>query len=170
MIDNPEYEAQADVYKLPPLKFVGFELWQARARSRLSSGAVHTHRHFQSLACSSFDGHRPAHVMPARSRHGPQTGARRRAQASCKAPSTQAWCPGSDAPPVRAQVKSGSIFDNVLVTDDARYAEDFAAATWGKSKDAETTMFGAITVKKAEAAEAEAKRKAVRFQKGMRLG
>jgi hypothetical protein len=35
MIDNPEYEAQADVYKLPPLKFVGFELWQARARSRL---------------------------------------------------------------------------------------------------------------------------------------
>jgi hypothetical protein len=90
-------------------------------------------------------------------------------QAAERCPPRQG-CPGSDAPPARAQVKSGSIFDNVLVTDDARYAEDFAAATWGKSKDAETTMFGAITVKKAEAAEAEAKRKAVRFQKGMRLG
>ncbi len=32
MIANPEYEPQADVYKLPPLKFVGFELWQARAQ------------------------------------------------------------------------------------------------------------------------------------------
>ena len=30
MIDNPEYEQIPDVYKLPPLKFVGFELWQAR--------------------------------------------------------------------------------------------------------------------------------------------
>ena len=30
MIDNPEYEHIPDVYKLPPLKFVGFELWQAR--------------------------------------------------------------------------------------------------------------------------------------------
>lgn len=30
LIDNPEYEHIPDVYKLPPLKFVGFELWQAR--------------------------------------------------------------------------------------------------------------------------------------------
>lgn len=30
MIANREYAPQADVYKLPPLKFVGFELWQAR--------------------------------------------------------------------------------------------------------------------------------------------
>lgn len=30
LTDNPEYEHIPDVYKLPPLKFVGFELWQAR--------------------------------------------------------------------------------------------------------------------------------------------
>ncbi len=100
--------------------------------------------------------------MPARGTHGSRTSARRRTQASCQTLSNQTWVPGSDVRFVRPQVKSGSIFDNVLVTDDAHYAEEFAAATWGKSKDAETTMFGAITVKKAEAAEAEAKRKAVR--------
>jgi calreticulin len=38
------------------------------------------------------------------------------------------------------QVKSGSIFDNVLVTDDEKYAEEFAEKTWGKSKDAEKKM------------------------------
>jgi len=38
------------------------------------------------------------------------------------------------------QVKSGSIFDNVLVTDDAKYAEEFAEKTWGASKDGEKKM------------------------------
>ncbi|KAK9831943.1 hypothetical protein WJX81_001639 [Elliptochloris bilobata] len=82
MIDNPEYEHIPNVYKLPLLKFVGFELWQ---------------------------------------------------------------------------VKSGTIFDNVLVTDDAHYAEAFANATWGASKEKEMEMFNAIAKKKAD--EAEAKRK-----------
>lgn len=38
------------------------------------------------------------------------------------------------------QVKSGSIFDNVLVTDDEKYAEQLADETWGKSKDEEKKM------------------------------
>jgi len=35
------------------------------------------------------------------------------------------------------QVKSGSIFDNVLITDDADEASTHAEATWGATKDAE---------------------------------
>jgi len=38
------------------------------------------------------------------------------------------------------QVKSGSIFDNVLVTDDEKYAEDVGEKTWGASKDGEKKM------------------------------
>lgn len=38
------------------------------------------------------------------------------------------------------QVKSGTIFDNVLITDSEEYAEKFAADTWGKNKDAEKKM------------------------------
>lgn len=38
------------------------------------------------------------------------------------------------------QVKSGSIFDNVLVTDDEKFAEDFGEQTWGASKDGEKKM------------------------------
>jgi len=38
------------------------------------------------------------------------------------------------------QVKSGTIFDNVLVTDDEKSAEDFGNATWGKTKDPEKKM------------------------------
>lgn len=60
----------------------------------------------------------------------------------------------------RAQVKSGTIFDNVLVTDDAHYAEAFANATWGVTKDKEVEIFNALAKQKAE--EAEAKRKEVR--------
>ena len=37
-------------------------------------------------------------------------------------------------------MKSGSIFDNVLVTDDEKYAEEFAEKTWGASKDGEKKM------------------------------
>jgi calreticulin len=36
------------------------------------------------------------------------------------------------------QVKSGTIFDNILVTDDEKYAEEFGAETWGKTKDPES--------------------------------
>jgi len=39
------------------------------------------------------------------------------------------------------QVKSGSIFDNIIVTDTIDEAEDFMEATWTKNKDAEKTMF-----------------------------
>lgn len=38
------------------------------------------------------------------------------------------------------QVKSGSIFDNILVADSFEDAEKFAADTWGKTKDAEKKM------------------------------
>ncbi|KAH7415353.1 hypothetical protein KP509_14G039100 [Ceratopteris richardii] len=39
------------------------------------------------------------------------------------------------------QVKSGSLFDNILVTDDLDYAKTFAVDTWGKNKEAEKKMF-----------------------------
>ncbi|XP_045159876.2 calreticulin-like [Mercenaria mercenaria] len=38
------------------------------------------------------------------------------------------------------QVKSGTIFDNVLITDDAAYAEKVGEETWGQTKDAEKKM------------------------------
>ena len=41
---------------------------------------------------------------------------------------------------LRVQVKSGSIFDNVLVTDDEKFAEEFGEKTWGASKDGEKKM------------------------------
>lgn len=63
---------------------------------------------------------------------------------------------------LHAQVKSGTIFDNVLVTDDAHYAEAFANATWGVTKEKEIEMFNALAKKKAD--EAEAKRKEVKFR------
>ncbi|EIE21635.1 calreticulin 2, calcium-binding protein [Coccomyxa subellipsoidea C-169] len=78
LIDNPEFEDDEEVYLLPPLKFVGFELWQ---------------------------------------------------------------------------VKSGTIFDNILVTDDVEYAARFAEETWGASKDKEKEMLDAVR------AEEEKKRK-----------
>uniref|UniRef100_A0A8C4WVK0 Calreticulin n=1 Tax=Eptatretus burgeri TaxID=7764 RepID=A0A8C4WVK0_EPTBU len=38
------------------------------------------------------------------------------------------------------QVKSGSIFDNFLITDDVKYAEEFGRQTWGVTKDLEKAM------------------------------
>jgi len=35
------------------------------------------------------------------------------------------------------QVKSGTIFDNILVTDNETYAEEFGNETWGETKEAE---------------------------------
>ena len=55
------------------------------------------------------------------------------------------------------QVKSGSIFDNVLVTDDAEYARAFAEKTWGASRDAEKAMFDAAKKKQQEEDDAEAR-------------
>jgi calreticulin len=56
------------------------------------------------------------------------------------------------------QVKAGSIFDNIIVTDSIDEAEDFMADTYGKEKDAEKASFDkAEEVKRAEE-EAERKR------------
>ena len=38
------------------------------------------------------------------------------------------------------QVKSGTIFDNILITDDEAFAEEVGNETWGKTKDAEKKM------------------------------
>lgn len=37
--------------------------------------------------------------------------------------------------PSFCQVKSGTLFDNVLVSDDPEYAKKFAEETWGKNKN-----------------------------------
>jgi len=39
------------------------------------------------------------------------------------------------------QVKSGTLFDNVLISDDPEYAKKLAEETWGKQKDAEKAAF-----------------------------
>lgn len=59
------------------------------------------------------------------------------------------------------QVKSGTIFDNILLADNAEEAEEKANETWGKTKDAEKKMKeeqDEVERKKQE--EEEAKRKA----------
>jgi len=38
------------------------------------------------------------------------------------------------------QVKAGTIFDNIIVTDSVKEAEDFMAATWGKNNEKEKSM------------------------------
>lgn len=37
-------------------------------------------------------------------------------------------------------MKSGTIFDNFLITDDEEYAEEFGNETWGETKDSERKM------------------------------
>jgi len=63
------------------------------------------------------------------------------------------------------QVKAGTIFDNIIVTDSLKEAEDFQAAHHGKHKDAEKAAFDAEEKAKqekesAERAKAEEARKA----------
>ncbi|RDD43644.1 Calreticulin [Trichoplax sp. H2] len=55
------------------------------------------------------------------------------------------------------QVKAGTIFDNVLVTDDIDYAKKFGDDTWGQTKGPETKAKEVIDKKKAE--EEEKKKK-----------
>lgn len=38
------------------------------------------------------------------------------------------------------QVKSGTIFDNILITDSEEYAEEVGNETWGATKDPEKKM------------------------------
>lgn len=91
-IDNPEYVHDDTLYHLPPLKFVGFELWQ---------------------------------------------------------------------------VKSGTIFDNIIVTDDFEAAKKFAEDTWGKTKDGEKEMFDkAEEERKAKEEEERKQREEERKQRG----
>jgi len=54
-------------------------------------------------------------------------------------------------------VKSGTIFDNILVTDSKEEAATFRAETYGASKDAEKAMFEAEEKKRTEKEEAERK-------------
>ncbi|XP_078428319.1 calreticulin-like [Wolffia australiana] len=48
------------------------------------------------------------------------------------------------------QVKSGTIFDNILITDDPEYALKAAEETWGKLKDAEKAAFDEAEKKREE--------------------
>ncbi|KAJ7973278.1 Calreticulin [Quillaja saponaria] len=48
------------------------------------------------------------------------------------------------------QVKSGTLFDNVLITDDPEYAKQVAEETWGKHKDAEKAAFDEAEKKREE--------------------
>ena len=38
------------------------------------------------------------------------------------------------------QVKSGTIFDNILITDDVDYAKEVGDSLWGKTKEPEKQM------------------------------
>ncbi|KAL9234954.1 hypothetical protein vseg_009764 [Gypsophila vaccaria] len=48
------------------------------------------------------------------------------------------------------QVKSGTLFDNVLITDDPDYAKQLAEETWAKQKDAEKAAFEEAEKKREE--------------------
>ncbi|XP_041020313.1 calreticulin [Juglans microcarpa x Juglans regia] len=48
------------------------------------------------------------------------------------------------------QVKSGTLFDNVLITDDPEYAKQLAEETWGKHKDVEKKAFDEAEKKREE--------------------
>jgi len=57
------------------------------------------------------------------------------------------------------QVKAGSIFDNIIVTDDIKEAEKFGKENFpSKSKDAEKSMFEEHEKKEREAQEAARKK------------
>jgi len=43
------------------------------------------------------------------------------------------------------QVKAGTIFDNILITDDENYAQEFGDETWGQTKDAEKKVKDAVS-------------------------
>ena len=51
------------------------------------------------------------------------------------------------------QVKSGTIFDNILVCDDKEYAIEFAKNTWGSMKDVEKQLYDDEKAKEEEEAQ-----------------
>lgn len=61
------------------------------------------------------------------------------------------------------QVKSGTIFDNILVTDDIEYAAKFRDETWGAMKEKEKEMFDKMEAEKK--AEEDAARAAMDAEK-----
>jgi len=56
------------------------------------------------------------------------------------------------------QVKAGTIFDNIIITDNVSEAEDFLSDTYHKNKDAEKSMFDEKEKIKKEQEEADRKR------------
>ncbi|XP_025805755.1 calreticulin isoform X2 [Panicum hallii] len=54
------------------------------------------------------------------------------------------------------QVKSGTLFDNIIITDDPALAKKFAEETWGKHKEAEKAAFDEAEKKKEEEEAAKA--------------
>merc|ERR1719270_1102427 len=52
------------------------------------------------------------------------------------------------------QVKSGTVFDDIIVTDSLEEAQEFAQETFFKKKDAEKKMYDDIQKKKEEEEEA----------------
>merc|ERR1719171_2392613 len=65
------------------------------------------------------------------------------------------------------QVKSGTMFDDIIVTDSLKEAEDFAKETFFAKQDAESEMFDNVEEerKAAEKAEREAKKAAQEAEK-----
>jgi len=56
------------------------------------------------------------------------------------------------------QVKSGTIFNNIIITDSVKESEDFLAETWGKHHEKEKEMFDAVEKKKKDEEEAARKK------------
>ena len=56
------------------------------------------------------------------------------------------------------QVKSGTIFDNFLITDDIEFAKKFGEETWGAIKDAEKKMKEELDEEQKKKDEEEAKK------------
>ncbi|ONM52627.1 Calreticulin [Zea mays] len=52
--------------------------------------------------------------------------------------------------PWKQKVKSGTLFDNIIITDDPALAKTFAEETWGKHKEAEKAAFDEAEKKKEE--------------------
>ncbi|KAJ8622293.1 hypothetical protein MRB53_030822 [Persea americana] len=52
-------------------------------------------------------------------------------------------------------VKSGTLFDNILICDDPEYAKKFAEETWGKQKDVEKAAFEEVEKNKEAKEESE---------------
>jgi len=57
------------------------------------------------------------------------------------------------------QVKSGTIFDNIIITDSVQKAEEFGQETWGQTKDAEKTMKDSQDEAERKTAEEERKKR-----------